>query len=92
MSSDENPVGGAPPAVPRKSEDTAAGCRSLASNDRARAVDSDIDRMRFRLACSAEAWTARAELLDRLEANRVRMNGAGGFGEAAASTGDNDHG
>jgi hypothetical protein len=26
------------------------------------------------LACSAEAWTARAELLDRLEANRARIH------------------
>ena len=29
--------------------------------------------MRFRLACSAEAWTARADLLDRLEANRAQL-------------------
>lgn len=57
-----------------KREDSAAGCRSLASDDRDRAEHSDSDRMRFRLACSAEAWTNRAELLDRLEANRVKMN------------------
>jgi hypothetical protein len=57
----------------RKLEDSAAGCRSLASDDRDRAEQSDSDRMRFRLACSAEAWTNRAELLDRLEANRVKL-------------------
>lgn len=61
-------------AAPGKREDSAAGCRSLASDDRDRARDSDSDRMRFRLACSAEAWTNRAELLDRLEANRLKMN------------------
>ena len=58
----------------RKPEDTADGCRLLASDDRARAEESVSAHMRFRLACSAEAWTARAELLDRMEANRVRMN------------------
>ena len=58
----------------RKPEDSAEGCRLLASDDRARAEQSDSAHMRFRLACSAEAWTARAELLDRLEANRVQMN------------------
>jgi len=61
-------------AAPGRREDSAAGCRSLASDDRDRAKDSDSDRMRFRLACSAEAWTNRAELLDRLEANRLKMN------------------
>ena len=64
-------------------EDSAAGCRSLASDDRDRARDSDSGRMRFRLACSAEAWTNRAELLDRLEANRLKMN---------PPQGDNDDG
>jgi hypothetical protein len=60
--------------IPRRGrEDTADGCRSMAHDDRVRAEDSDSDRMRFRLACSAEAWTARADLLDRLEANRARI-------------------
>jgi hypothetical protein len=60
--------------IPRRGrEDTADGCRSMAHDDRVRAEDSDSDRMRFRLACSAEAWTARADLLDRLEANRARL-------------------
>lgn len=60
----------------RKPEDTAAGCRLLASDDRARAEQTVSARMRFRLACSAEAWTTRADLLDRLEQNRVRMDSA----------------
>ena len=58
----------------RKPEDTAAGCRIMASDDMDRAEQSDSAHMRARLACSAEAWTARADLLDRMEANRVRMN------------------
>ena len=66
------------PALPsiKKLEDTAEGCRSMASSDRDRAVAADSARMRFRLACSAEAWTDRADLLDRMEANRLKMDGA----------------
>ena len=72
---DAAPDRGGDAAAPHgRREDSAAGCRSLASDDRDRAKDSDSDRMRFRLACSAEAWTNRAELLDRLEANRLKMN------------------
>jgi len=72
------PEPSSPQPVPqRKLEDTAAGCRTLARDDRDRAQESDSERMRFRLACSAEAWSARADLLDRLEANRLRMEDAG---------------
>ena len=60
--------------VQRKPEDTADGCRGMASDDMDRARQSDSAHMRVRLAYSAEMWTARAELLDRMEANRVRMN------------------
>ena len=66
MSDDDS----ARPVTMRSREETAAGCRSLAHDDRVRAEASDSVRMRFRLACSAEAWTTRADLLDRLEANR----------------------
>ena len=45
----------------------------MAKEDRDRAQASDSDRMRFRLACSAEAWSARADLLERLEFNRVQI-------------------
>ena len=54
----------------RKPEDTAAGCRLMASDDRERAAESQSDLMRHRLSRSAEAWTIRAELLDRLESRR----------------------
>ena len=77
----DEPAGKPQAASPGKREDSAAGCRSLASDDRERAKDADSDRMRFRLACSAEAWTNRAELLDRLEANRLKMNPAQGESE-----------
>lgn len=53
----------------RRLEDTAGGCRSLAQDDRARATSTINQRMRATLERSAEAWTARAKLLDRLEAN-----------------------
>ncbi|MEP7131484.1 MAG: hypothetical protein ABI770_10180 [Sphingomicrobium sp.] len=58
---------------PRKLEDSAAGCRTMADDDHDRAEASDSDHMRVRLKCSADAWTARADLLDRLEANRAKI-------------------
>ena len=58
----------------RKPEDTAAGCRIMASDDRERAAQSQSDLMRFRLNRSAEAWTIRAELLDRLESRRIPVD------------------
>jgi hypothetical protein len=52
----------------RKREDTAEGCRELAEGDRARAADAGgSGHMRDTLERSAEAWGARAKLLDRLE-------------------------
>jgi hypothetical protein len=65
----------APPARERKPEDSAAGCRSLAREDQARARAADSQHMRFRLACSAEAWNVRADMLDRIEAQRARSGG-----------------
>ena len=61
------------PATRKKSEDTADGCRSLAKDDIDRAGESDSDHMRARLAHSAETWTARADMLQRLEGNRARI-------------------
>ena len=55
--------------VTRKREDTAEGCRALALGDRMRAADAQGGHMRAVLERSAEAWIARASLLDRLEAN-----------------------
>jgi len=53
----------------RKREDTAEGCRELALDDRARAADVGTDHMRDRLESSADAWTTRADLLERLAAS-----------------------
>jgi hypothetical protein len=53
--------------VTRKREDTAEGCRALAREDRARAAAADSDHMRDSLERSADAWIARAMLLERLE-------------------------
>ena len=52
---------------PRKrSEDTASGCRAKAVADLERA-ESGTQQFRWRLESSAAAWTARADLLERLE-------------------------
>jgi hypothetical protein len=51
----------------RRPEDTAQGCRSLAENDRGRAAAVAGEHMRATLERSADAWAARAQLLDRLE-------------------------
>ena len=51
----------------RRLEDTAEGCRSLASDDRSRATAALNPHMRASLERSAEAWSTRAELLHRLE-------------------------
>ena len=53
----------------RKREDTAEGCREMALDDRARAADVVSDHMRNRLERSADAWTNRANLLERLQAS-----------------------
>ena len=53
----------------RKREDSADGCRLLASDDQQRAQAMGNPRMRATLERSAAAWEARAKLLDRLEAN-----------------------
>jgi hypothetical protein len=70
----------------RKPEDTASGCRLLASDDRERAEQSGSAHMRLRLINSAGAWTARAAQLDRVERFRNRTietapREASGFGE-----------
>jgi hypothetical protein len=53
----------------RKAEDSPAGCRAFAASDRERAAASGSEHMRECLERSAEAWSARAQLLDRLEAS-----------------------
>lgn len=53
--------------VKGKVEDSADGCRALARADRARAASTSTGHMRAVLERSADAWSARARLLDRLE-------------------------
>ncbi len=55
----------------RKPEDTAEGCRHRAQENRAQAVGELNERMRTRLESSADAWTARAKLLQRLQSGRT---------------------
>jgi len=58
---------GGPLANRRRAEDTAHGCRALADADRERAADMVNDHMRGAHERSADAWTSRADLLERLE-------------------------
>ena len=52
----------------RQPQDTSAGCRARAAADISRAADLTGDHVRWRYQHSAQAWLARADLLDRLEA------------------------
>lgn len=58
--------------VKRKVEDSADGCRGLARADRARAAAMTSEHMRAVLERSADAWSARARLLDRLDKDFTR--------------------
>lgn len=51
----------------RKAEDSAEGCRAFERDDRERAAANSSGNMREILERSANAWSARARLLDRLE-------------------------
>jgi hypothetical protein len=51
----------------KRAEDTALGCRANAAANLARANAPGGDYMRVRLEHSATVWSARADLLDRLE-------------------------
>lgn len=53
----------------RRRENTAEGCRSLSDDDRARAAEMLNPQMRASLERSADAWSTRAHLLDRVEAS-----------------------
>lgn len=57
---------------PRKSEDTSAGCETMANNDRERGSEIGNDRMKAVFERSADVWDARATMLKRLEAQRER--------------------
>jgi hypothetical protein len=51
----------------RKPEDSADGCRVFAASDRERALTAASGHVRATFERSAEAWSARASLLDHLE-------------------------
>lgn len=53
-------------SVPRKPEDSADGCRALEQADRLRAAAMPNPQMRDSLERSADAWSARATLLERV--------------------------
>ena len=62
----------------RRPEDTAKGCRYLAANDLVREAEMVNPNARDSHERSADAWTARAELLERLESSfneRLAVNG-----------------
>ena len=52
----------------KRPEDTAEGCRDHAADDLRRAAALTGDHIRWRFEHSAAAWTARAEMLGRIEA------------------------
>ncbi|WP_129790763.1 hypothetical protein [Sphingosinicella sp. CPCC 101087] len=56
----------APQPRRRKPEDTPAGCRAFAAADLGRAATQNVDRGRWLFESSAAAWSARADLLERL--------------------------
>lgn len=60
--------------VPRKPENTSAGCREMAKEDRARASADGNDSMKAVLERSASAWDARGDIFKRLETQRERQN------------------
>jgi hypothetical protein len=51
----------------RKPEDSADGCRAFAASDRERASTAANIHVRATFERSAQAWSARASLLERLE-------------------------
>ena len=56
----------------KRAEDTALGCRANAAADLGRAGAPGGDFMRLRLEHSAAVWSARADLLDRLERKSLK--------------------
>lgn len=52
----------------KHAHDTPDGCRAMAAADLTRAEGLTGEHVRWRYEHSAQAWLARAEMLDRLEA------------------------
>jgi hypothetical protein len=64
------PGGEAAPPIPaslKRTEDTSSGCRGRAAASLVAAAAMDTENGRLRLQASADSWTARADLLQRLE-------------------------
>ena len=76
----------------QKPEDSAHGCRANATLDRERAAAASNERMRASLERSAEVWTTRAKLLDRLEASFHARSAANVSGPRSPSRLESDHG
>ena len=51
----------------KQAHDTASGCRTLAANDLVRAGGMETERGRAKLEHSAATWSARADMLQRLD-------------------------
>ena len=62
----------------RDQRDTAAGCRERASADLLKAAPMLIANERARMEASAASWTARADLLERLETSFAARQARGG--------------
>ena len=56
----------------RQSSNSGPGCRALAQASLAEAQASLVPNLRLRLEHSAATWTARAEMLERLDRSRAR--------------------
>ena len=75
----------------KRPEDTPEGCRELAAADLRRAEAHAAEHVRWRYRCSADAWLARAELLDRLEAQfQKRVGGVEPLGDHALHFSDRE--
>ena len=64
------------PAHRRSPRDTVAGCRDAATLDLAKAAIMDTANGRLRLEHSAASWTARGDLLQRLDEGWRSRGGA----------------
>ena len=76
----------------RKAEDSADGCRALERDDRERAAANSSPHMRAVLERSAEAWSARARLLDHLERDFTGRAAANAARQRRRSPEAKDHG
>jgi hypothetical protein len=56
-----------PDRAQKATHDTAAGCRELAAADLQRASVTDTANGRRRLESSAQSWTSRADMIQRLD-------------------------